>query len=204
MNLRGQYLGRCLQGHSVKWIHQCSLCFRSEFNIICVMPQFSVCHTQFNPLSVTHTSTPPHVDQGFFSLFQSQAAVVLSCESYCIYPTTKVPNTRGNWGDLTSPLPTCVCHSPACCLKSSLQQFVLQHQHCPSVSFVCWTVRLRLLCNYMCSNAAFHPAPLLPLIQLFRATKSVKGPLPANYRFIFHMLWWGKKKSDDSFNWITE
>lgn len=92
-------------------------------------PILSVSYTiQPSPCD-THAPTPPGVDQGFFSLFQSQAAVVLLCESYCIYSTTKVPNTRGNRGDLTSPLPTCVCRSWACSLHSSRRQFVLRRQH---------------------------------------------------------------------------
>lgn len=163
MNHREQYQGRCLQGHSVKRIHQSSLCFRSRFNIICIIPKFLVCHIQFSPLSLTHMLPVLLAQIKVSSNFSGVEQLLCSHVTHTVFPTTKGSHTSGKQSNLTSSY--CICPPPRfpppiICSYSKMLKSIVQ-----------------IVRNHMGNLLGVYTAPVLSRIQLIEAGESAHSPL---------------------------
>lgn len=157
---------------------------------MCNTPFLSVSYTIHPSLPDTYTPTPPCIDQGFSSLFQSQAAVVLSCDSYSISHNKGLSH---KWKLLQSHLPLltvsvsprlplpiilaaifssniCIVHPYhwTSCGKSASHSPRL----CFSMHIITWVIFLLFIQS---------------LIQLLGAKENAAGPLAVNYRIVFRI-----------------
>lgn len=153
------------------WIHQRLLYFRSKFNIMSTIPQFLACHIQSALLPNTRTPTPPCIDQGFSSLFQSQAAVVLSPP-----PNKGLSHTSGNCCNLTSLFLLYLSPSSS---RSPRQRFlcIIERAAGNQPRFIC-----RRLCfsTYAITRViflAFIPPPVPSLGQPLGGQRECKGSI---------------------------